>query len=101
MLSPYSKVNKVDHTLTDQAFITWFPEDNWYTGRLGDHSFDATAGSLKGMFDFRHPNNKQVLLNAEGSIKHVGPIKYVAPVTISITPMENTATTTDASASSA
>ncbi|MGW2900560.1 hypothetical protein ACWDAO_39810 [Streptomyces sp. NPDC001212] len=44
MLSPYSKVNKVDHTLTDQAFITWFPEDNWYTGRLGDHSFDATAG---------------------------------------------------------
>ncbi|AOR30154.1 phospholipase [Streptomyces fodineus] len=100
VISPYSKVNKVDHTLTNQASITRFIEDNWKTGRVGDHSFDATAGSLSGMFDFRHPNNKQVLLNADGSVKHVGPIQHVAPVSTSITPgpaMQNTAATTDAS----
>ncbi|MGW0212560.1 phospholipase C, partial [Streptomyces sp. NPDC003233] len=100
VISPYSKVNKVDHTLTNQASITRFIEDNWRTGRVGDHSFDATAGSLAGMFDFRHPNNKQVLLNSDGSVQHVGPIEHVAPVSTSITPgpaMQNTAATTDAS----
>ncbi|WP_070024923.1 phospholipase C [Streptomyces sp. F-1] len=100
VISPYSKVNKVDHTLTDQASITRFIEDNWRTGRIGDASFDAKAGSLRGMFDFRHPNNKQVLLNTDGSVKSVGPIKHVAPVSTRITPgpaMQNTAATTDAS----
>ncbi|MFD8387972.1 phospholipase C [Streptomyces sp. NPDC059680] len=100
VISPYSKVNKVDHTLTNQASITRFIEDNWCTGRIGDHSFDATAASLAGMFDFRHPNNKQVLLNSDGSVKHVGPIQHVAPVSTSITPgpaMQNTAAATDAS----
>ncbi|MEU6424215.1 phospholipase C [Streptomyces spiralis] len=100
IVSPYSKVNKVDHTLTDQASIIRFIEDNWHTGRIGDHSFDATAGSLNGMFDFRHPNNRQVLLNADGSIKSVGPIRHVAPVSTSITPapaMQNTAASTGTS----
>ncbi|MGJ5756060.1 phospholipase C [Streptomyces puniciscabiei] len=100
VISPYSKVNKVDHTLTNQASITRFIEDNWCTGRIGDHSFDATAGSLAGMFDFRHPNNKQVLLNADGSVRHVGPIRHVAAVSTSITPgpaMQNTAATTGTS----
>lgn len=100
VISPYSKVNKVDHTLTDQASITRFIEDNWRTGRIGDHSFDATAGSLAGMFDFRHPNGKQVLLNADGSVRHVGPIRHVAPVSTSIAPgpaMQTTAAATDAS----
>jgi phospholipase C len=100
VISPYSKVNKVDHTLTNQASITRFIEDNWRTGRIGDHSFDATAGPLAGMFDFRHPNGKQVLLNTDGSVEHVGPIHHVAPVSTSITPgpaMQNTAATTDAS----
>ncbi|MFF4489874.1 phospholipase C [Streptomyces sp. NPDC001544] len=101
VISPYSKVNKVDHTPTDQASIIRFIEDNWHTGRVGDHSFDATAGSLAGMFDFRHPNDKQVLLNADGSVKSVGPIKHVAPVSTGITPgpaMENTAAATGTSA---
>ncbi|MEV6837814.1 alkaline phosphatase family protein [Streptomyces sp. NPDC051133] len=100
VISPYSKVNKVDHTLTNQASITRFIEDNWHTGRIGDHSFDATAGSIGGMFDFRHPNDKQVLLNSDGSVKRVGPIRHVAAVATSITPgpaMQNTAATTDAS----
>ncbi|MEU2422150.1 alkaline phosphatase family protein [Streptomyces sp. NPDC007851] len=86
VISPYSKVNKVDHTLTDQASITRFIEDNWRTGRVGDHSFDATAGSLKGMFDFKHPNDKQVLLKPDGSVKSVGPIRHVAPVSTRLTP---------------
>ncbi len=100
VVSPYSKVNKVDHTPTDQSSIIRFIEDNWRTGRIGDHSFDATAGSLAGMFDFRHPNNKQVLLNADGSVKLVGPIHSVKAVATSITPgpaMQNTAASTDAS----
>ncbi|MEU5497280.1 phospholipase C [Streptomyces griseofuscus] len=99
VISPYSKVNKVDHTLTDQASITRFIEDNWHTGRVGDASFDANAGSLGGMFDFRHPNNKRVLLNTDGSVESVGPIKHVAPVHTSITPgpaFQNAADTSDA-----
>ncbi|MFJ3644943.1 phospholipase C [Streptomyces murinus] len=97
VISPYSKVNKVDHTLTDQASITRFIEDNWHTGRVGDASFDAKAGSLGGMFDFRHPNNRRVLLNSDGSVKSVGPIKHVAPVHTSITPGPAFQTAADAS----
>ncbi|MFE4415697.1 phospholipase C [Streptomyces sp. NPDC056821] len=92
VISPYSKVNNVDHTQTDQASITRFIEDNWHTGRVGDHSFDATAGSLGGMFDFQHPNNKQVLLNADGSVKSVDPIRPVKAVA-----MQNAAAITDSS----
>jgi phospholipase C len=51
-ISPFAKVNFVDHTLTDQSSILRFIEDNWGTGRIGDGSFDAAAGSLDNMFDF-------------------------------------------------
>ncbi|MGK3941171.1 alkaline phosphatase family protein [Streptomyces caeruleatus] len=74
VISPYSKVNSVDHTATEQTSITKFIEDNWHTGRIGDASFDERAGSLTGMFDFKHPNNKQVLLNTDGSVRSVRPI---------------------------
>lgn len=76
VISPYSKVNKIDHTPTEQASITQFIEDNWHTGRIGDASFDQRAGTLGGMFDFRHPNDKQVLLNANGSVKSVKRIPH-------------------------
>ncbi|MER8004147.1 alkaline phosphatase family protein [Streptomyces sp. NPDC094149] len=76
VISPYSKVNSVDHTATEQTSITKFIENNWRTGRIGDASFDRRAGSLSGMFDFRHPNGKQVLLNADGSVKSVKPIPH-------------------------
>jgi phospholipase C len=52
LISPYAKVNAVDHTLTEQASILKFIEDNWSLGRIGDSSFDAGAGSLDGLFDF-------------------------------------------------
>lgn len=39
-------------------------EDNWGTGRIGDSSFDARAGSVENMFDFHGPKNpKPVLLD--------------------------------------
>jgi phospholipase C len=54
VISPYAKINFVDHTLTDQTSILRFIEDNWALGRIGDSSFDDKAGTLAGMFDFAH-----------------------------------------------
>lgn len=31
VISPYAKVNFVDHTITDQSSILRFVEDNWNT----------------------------------------------------------------------
>ncbi|MEU9214508.1 alkaline phosphatase family protein [Streptomyces sp. NPDC048415] len=64
VFSPYSKVNSVDHALTDQTSILRFIEDNWLGGqRIGDGSFDALAGSLNNMFDFSHPYPKPLILD--------------------------------------
>jgi len=52
VVSPWAKVNYVDHSVTDQSSILRFIEDNWHLGRIGDQSFDAKAGSLDGMFNF-------------------------------------------------
>jgi phospholipase C len=64
ILSPYSKVNSVDHSITDQTSILRFVEDNWLGGeRVGDGSFDALAGSLDGMLDFKHPHPNPLYLD--------------------------------------
>ena len=63
MISPYARTNFVDHTLTDQTSILRFIEDNWRTGRIGDHSFDERAGALDAMFDFAAPTGPPLLLN--------------------------------------
>ena len=52
VVSPFSKVNYVDHQITDQTSILRFIEDNWNLGRLGDQSFDAKAGTILNMFNF-------------------------------------------------
>ena len=52
IISPYAKINFIDHSITDQSSILRFIEDNWFLGRIGDQSFDSTAGSLANMFDF-------------------------------------------------
>jgi phospholipase C len=72
VVSPYSKINHVDHTLTDQTSVLKFVEDNWGLGRIGDSSFDARAGSLGGMLDFRgRPNTGPVLLDEKtGAVVH-------------------------------
>jgi phospholipase C len=54
VISPYARRNFVDHSITDQSSILKFIEDNWSLGRVGNQSFDAIAGSIDGMFDFRH-----------------------------------------------
>jgi phospholipase C len=52
VISPYAKVNYVDHTVTDQSSILRFIEDNWNLGQIGDNSTDAIAGPINGMFNF-------------------------------------------------
>ncbi|MEU4523295.1 alkaline phosphatase family protein [Amycolatopsis sp. NPDC024027] len=71
VVSPFSKVNHVDHTLTDQTSVLKFIEDNWFTGRIGDSSFDTHANSLNGMFDFWWPKARKVTLDPKtGAVVH-------------------------------
>jgi phospholipase C len=63
VVSPWAKVNFVDHTITDQTSILRFIEGNWDLGRIGDQSFDERAGSLLGLFDFREPQAKKLFLD--------------------------------------
>ena len=61
VISPYAKSNFVDHTLTHQASVLRFIEDNWNLGFIdgpvappeGQGSVDRTANSLTNMFDFK------------------------------------------------
>jgi phospholipase C len=62
-ISPFAKRNFVDNTLTDQSSITRFIEDNWQTGQIGDQSFDAVAGPILNMFDFRGGPNHALFLD--------------------------------------
>ncbi|WP_372410280.1 phospholipase C [Streptomyces luteireticuli] len=71
VVSPYSKVNTVDHTPTETASVLRFIEDNWRLGRIGGSSFDARAGSLMQLFDFRRPNGRRVLLGRDGAVRVV------------------------------
>ena len=72
VISPFARTNHVDHTQTDQASILRFIEDNWSTGQIGDHSADARAGSLSGLFDFQRAAAPQVLLDeATGTVTSV------------------------------
>jgi phospholipase C len=53
VISPFAKKNYVAHTISDQSSILRFIEDNWNLGRIGNGSFDALAGSLLNLFDFK------------------------------------------------
>jgi phospholipase C len=78
VISPYAKPNFVDHTLTHQASVLRFIEDNWKLGFIdgpvappeGTGSVDRTANSLDNMFDFKaKPNTRPLILDAvTGSI---------------------------------
>ena len=68
VISPFAKANYIDDTPTEQASILAFVEDNWSTGRLGDGSFDARAGTLQNMFDFTKSQGEKVLLRANGTV---------------------------------
>jgi phospholipase C len=70
VISPFSKVNYVDHQITDQSSILKFIEDNWDLGQIGDQSFDVKAGSLLNMFNFSngHSANKLLLDPQNGTV---------------------------------
>ena len=54
VISPWSKHNYVDNTVTDQTSVLRFIEDNWLgSERIGQGSFDAIANSISSMFDFK------------------------------------------------
>lgn len=62
VISPFAKVNFVDHSTTDQSSILRFIEDNWGLGRI-DGSFDAKAGSLNNLFSFRGERARRLFLD--------------------------------------
>jgi phospholipase C len=70
VISPYAKQNFVSHALIQQSSITRFIETNWGLGQIGDGSFDATAGAINNMFDFRpHATRaKKLILRANGTV---------------------------------
>jgi len=54
IVSPFSKINFVDHSVTDQSSVIRYIEDRWLGGiRLGNGSTDQIAGSLCNMLDFK------------------------------------------------
>ena len=76
VISPYAKQNYVDHTMIDQASVVRFIEDNWLGGqRIGGGSFDATAGDLRGLFDFASkPNTAPLYLDpTQGTVLSAAP----------------------------
>jgi phospholipase C len=74
VISPYSKANFVDHSVTDQSSILRFIEDNWQTGRIGNFSMDTKAGSLFNMFSFTNDGDgegpNKLFLNPTTGAKH-------------------------------
>jgi phospholipase C len=70
VISPFSRSNFVDHTVTDQTSPLRFIEDNWLSGtRIGNGSFDALANSITQMLDFtKAPNSKLVLDENTGAV---------------------------------
>jgi phospholipase C len=71
VVSPFAKVNYVDHTLTDQSSVLRFIEDNWLFGQRiqPGGSFDTIAGPLNNMFDFDGDTAPKVMLDpATGAV---------------------------------
>jgi phospholipase C len=82
VISPYSKINYVDHNLTDQTSVLRFIEENWDLGFIdgavtpppGTGSFDRVAGQINGMFDFdKTKKSPAVILDpAQGTVVSSG-----------------------------
>jgi len=62
VISPWARRNYVDHTITDQSSILRFVEDNWLGSQRITGSFDALAGTLDGMFNFKEKQNDGLYL---------------------------------------
>jgi phospholipase C len=64
VISPWAQPNYVDHTLTNQASLLLFIEQNWNLGFIGDGSFDAISNPINNMFNFSEgtPQNTNLLI---------------------------------------
>ena len=95
VISPYSKVNFVDHSITDQASILRFIEDNWSLGRIGNGSADAYAGTLNGLFNFTGALAKPLMLDpALGTVVSGGSISSGPSLTAASANPKNTTVVT-------
>lgn len=63
LISPYAKANFVDHTLIDQTSILRFVEDNWLNGQRIRGSFDALAGPIDNMLNWKKPGRAMFVLD--------------------------------------
>jgi phospholipase C len=69
VISPWSRSNFVDHTITDQSSIIRFVEDNWLNGqRVGNGSFDTIANSIAGMFNFNRLDTTTYILDESSGL---------------------------------
>lgn len=65
VISPWSKVNYIDHTMLDQTSVTKFIEYNWGLTTIGKYTADNYAGSILNMFDFNHKLASKLKLDPE------------------------------------
>jgi phospholipase C len=64
VISPYSRRNFVDGTVTSQSSVPKFIEDNWLSGeRVGGGSNDAITGTLTNMLNFDQHGARQLFLD--------------------------------------
>jgi phospholipase C len=64
VVSPFSRANFVDSSLTTQSSVVRFIEDNWLSGqRIGGGSNDAIAGTLNNMLDVSRPSEERLFLD--------------------------------------
>jgi phospholipase C len=72
VISPFARVNDVDHNLSDQASILNLIEYNWRLPGIPGSADQVLSGldrshglrfDLQGMFDFKHPKGQQLILN--------------------------------------
>jgi len=95
VISPFSKVNYVDHSITDQASILRFIEDNWSLGRIGNGSADAYAGTLNNMFSFNGALAKPLILDpSKGTVVSGGSVTSGPSLTAAVASPKNTSTIT-------
>ncbi len=85
-ISPWARINAVDHTMTDQSSIPHFIEDNWLgSERIGQGSFDQGSGSLQFLFDFANyttvpPRNTPLFLDPSTGEPTTAPPPVPLPV---------------------
>jgi phospholipase C len=62
-ISPCAKPNYIDHTLTNQASVVKFIEDNWLSSSRITGSEDASSGSIDNMFDYSNCTQPALFLD--------------------------------------